>query len=62
MRPAGETLRRGYWLRPTVYGDATIRHLAGTPVGGWKNSGPGREQCLQELLDYAQEKAIYVFV
>jgi acyl-CoA reductase-like NAD-dependent aldehyde dehydrogenase len=36
--------------------------IAGTPVGSWKNSGPGREECLHELLDYTQKKAIYVFV
>jgi acyl-CoA reductase-like NAD-dependent aldehyde dehydrogenase len=127
-RPAGEAFRRGYWLRPTVYGDVTMsmrvareeifgpilsilkwktqeeaiamanateyglasgvwthdlkvamtfaralqsgfvwinttaRHFVGTPFGGWKNSGLGREECLEELLSYTHNKAIHVFV
>jgi len=126
-RPAGEAFRRGYWLRPTVYGDVTMdmrvareeifgpilsilkwntqeeaiamanateyglasgvwthdlkmamtfaralqsgfvwinttaRHFVGTPFGGWKNSGLGREECLEELLSYTHSKAIHVF-
>jgi acyl-CoA reductase-like NAD-dependent aldehyde dehydrogenase len=126
-RPAGEAFRRGYWLRPTVYGDVTMsmrvareeifgpiisilkwqtreeaiamanateyglaagvwthdlkaamtfarklqagfvwinttaRHFVGTPFGGWKNSGLGREECLEELLSYTHNKAIHVF-
>lgn len=126
-RPEGETFRRGYWLRPTVYAvtmdmrvareeifgpilsilkwktreeaiamanatdyglaagvwtrdlDAAItfaralqsglvwinntgRHFVGMPFGGYKNSGLGREECLEELLSYTQNKAIHVFV
>jgi len=127
-RPAGEAFRRGYWLRPTVYGDVTMnmrvareeifgpilsilkwktqeeaiamanateyglasgvwtndlkvamtfaralqsgfvwvnttaRHFVGMPFGGWKNSGLGREECLEELLSYTHNKAIHVFV
>ncbi|MBL8199801.1 MAG: aldehyde dehydrogenase family protein [Chromatiales bacterium] len=127
QRPAGEAFRRGYWLRPTVYGDVTMsmrvareeifgpilsilkwrtreeaivmanateyglasgvwtndlkvamtfaralqsgfvwinttaRHFVGTPFGGWKNSGLGREECLEELLSYTHNKAIHVF-
>lgn len=126
-RPAGDQFRRGYWLRPTVYGDvtmdmrvareeifgpilavlkwrteeeaiamanateyglasgvwthdlpralrfaralqsgfvwvnATARHFVGTPFGGWKNSGLGREECLEELLSYTHNKAIHLF-
>ena len=33
-----------------------------TPFGGWKNSGLGREECLEELLSYTQNKAIHIFV
>jgi betaine-aldehyde dehydrogenase len=127
-RPAGEAFRRGYWIRPTVYGDVTMnmriareeifgpilsilkwrtqeeaiemanateyglasgvwtgdlktamtfarrlqsgfvwvnttaRHFVGTPFGGWKNSGLGREECLEELLSYTHNKAIHIFV
>ncbi len=127
-RPKGEAFRRGYWLRPTVYGGVTMdmrvareeifgpilsilkwttqdeaismanateyglasgvwtndlkvamtfaralqsgfvwinttaRHFVGTPFGGWKNSGLGREECLEELLSYTHNKAIHVFV
>lgn len=127
-RPEGEAFRRGYWLRPTVYGAVTMdmrvareeifgpilsilrwktqaeaiamanateyglasgvwtndlkvamtfaralqsgfvwinttgRHFVGTPFGGWKNSGLGREECLEELLSYTRNKAIHVFV
>lgn len=127
-RPPGEAFRRGYWLRPTVYGDVTMnmqvareeifgpilsilkwateaealamanateyglaagvwtqdlktamtfarglqsgfvwinttaRHFVGTPFGGWKNSGLGREECLEELLSYTHNKAIHIFV
>ena len=127
-RPKGEAFRRGYWLRPTVYGavtmdmrvareeifgpivsvlkwktqeqaiamanateyglgssvwthdlkaamsfvralqsgfvwvNSTARHFVGTPFGGWKNSGLGREECLEELLSYTHNKAIHVFV
>lgn len=126
--PPGEAFRRGYWLRPTVYGDVTMnmqvareeifgpilsilkwateaealamanateyglaagvwtqdlktamtfarglqsgfvwinttaRHFVGTPFGGWKNSGLGREECLEELLSYTHNKAIHIFV
>jgi acyl-CoA reductase-like NAD-dependent aldehyde dehydrogenase len=126
-RPAGEAFRRGYWLRPTVYGDVTMamrvareeifgpilsvlkwrtedeaiamanateyglasgvwthdlptamrfakalqsgfvwinttaKHFVGMPFGGWKNSGLGREECLEELLSYTHNKAIHIF-
>jgi acyl-CoA reductase-like NAD-dependent aldehyde dehydrogenase len=126
-RPEGAQFRKGYWLRPTVYGDvtmnmrvareeifgpilsilkwrtedeaiamanateyglasgvwthdlttamnfarrlqsgfvwinATARHFVGMPFGGWKNSGLGREECLEELLSYTHNKAIHIF-
>jgi betaine-aldehyde dehydrogenase len=126
-RPAGEAFRRGYWLRPTVYGDVTMsmrvareeifgpilsvlrwrteeeaiamanateyglasgvwthdlptamrfarglhsgfvwinttaKHFVGMPFGGFKNSGLGREECLEELLSYTHNKAIHIF-
>ncbi len=45
-----------------VYVNTTARHFVGTPFGGWKNSGLGREECLGELLSYTQNKAIHIFV
>lgn len=45
-----------------VYVNTTARHFVGTPFGGWKNSGLGREECLGELLSYTQNKAVHIFV
>jgi betaine-aldehyde dehydrogenase len=36
------------------------RHLLGTPFGGFKQSGLGREECLEELLSFTREKHIHV--
>lgn len=36
------------------------RHFLGTPFGGYKQSGLGREECLAELLGFTQEKNIHV--
>jgi betaine-aldehyde dehydrogenase len=36
------------------------RHLLGTPFGGYKQSGLGREECLEELLSFTREKHIHV--
>jgi betaine-aldehyde dehydrogenase len=36
------------------------RHFPGTPFGGYKESGVGREECLEELISYTQEKNIYI--
>ncbi|NJK73410.1 MAG: aldehyde dehydrogenase family protein [Microcoleus sp. SU_5_6] len=30
------------------------------PFGGWKDSGLGGEECLDELLSYTQVKAVHV--
>jgi betaine-aldehyde dehydrogenase len=35
-------------------------HFLGTPFGGSKNSGVGREECLDELLSYTQSKAFHI--
>jgi len=36
------------------------QHLLGSPFGGFKQSGMGREECLEELLSFTQEKNIYL--
>jgi betaine-aldehyde dehydrogenase len=36
------------------------QHLLGAPFGGFKQSGIGREECLEELLSFTQEKNIYL--
>lgn len=46
----------------SVWINSTVRHFVGTPFGGWKNSGLGREECLEELLSYTRNKAIHVFI
>lgn len=38
------------------------RHFLGTGFSGWKNSGLGREECLEELLSYTQNKAVHVIL
>jgi betaine-aldehyde dehydrogenase len=32
----------------------------GTAFGGYKQSGTGREECLEELLDFTQQKNIHI--
>ena len=36
------------------------RHFPGTPFGGYKQSGIGREECLEELISYTQEKSVHI--
>ncbi|MGH3326477.1 MAG: aldehyde dehydrogenase family protein [Streptomycetales bacterium] len=40
--------------------NGTGRRPAGTPFGGWKHSGLGKESCLEELLSYTREKTVTV--
>ncbi len=127
-RPEGEEFERGYWVRPTVFGDVTMdmriareevfgpvlsvlrwretaeaiamanateygltagiwtndvktamrtarqiesgcvwingggRHFMSTGFAGYKNSGIGREECLDELLSYTQSKSIHIIL
>jgi acyl-CoA reductase-like NAD-dependent aldehyde dehydrogenase len=127
-RPEGEEFERGYWIRPTVFGDVTMdmriardevfgpvlsvlrwsdtsdaiemangteygltagiwtndvttamrtarqiesgcvwingggRHFMSTGFSGYKNSGIGREECLDELLSYTQSKSIHIIL
>ena len=36
------------------------KHFLGAPFGGYKQSGIGREECMEEMLAYTQEKNIHV--
>ncbi|MEX0923664.1 MAG: aldehyde dehydrogenase family protein [Rhodovibrionaceae bacterium] len=43
-----------------VWINGASSHHRGTPFGGKKNSGVGREECLEELLSYTQTKAVHL--
>ena len=43
-----------------VWVNEVARHFLGAPFGGYKQSGIGREECLEELLTYTQEKNIHI--
>jgi len=45
----------------TVWINTAGQHFVGTPFGGWKDSGLGGEECLEELFSYSQIKAVHVF-
>ena len=36
------------------------KHFLGAPFGGYKQSGIGREECIEELLAFTQEKNINI--
>lgn len=43
-----------------VWVNEVSKHFLGTPFGGFKQSGIGREECLSELLSFTQEKNIHI--
>ncbi len=45
-----------------VWVNGVGNHFKGTPYGGYKNSGVGRESCLEELLSYTETKSIQIFL
>jgi len=45
-----------------VWINGTGRHYMGTGFAGWKNSGLGREECLEEVLSYTQSKSIHIIL
>ncbi len=50
---AAERLEAGYiWI------NGSSRHFLGVPFGGYKQSGIGREESVEELLSYVQLKAV----
>lgn len=45
-----------------IWINGTASHYMGVPYGGWKNSGIGREEALDELLSYSQVKSVNVLL
>jgi len=45
-----------------VWINGTGRHYLGTGFSGWKNSGLGREECLEEVLSYTRTKAVHIII
>ncbi len=43
-----------------VWVNEVSKHFLGAPFGGYKQSGIGREECIEEMLAYTQEKNIHV--
>jgi betaine-aldehyde dehydrogenase len=43
-----------------VYVNGTGRRPTGTSFGGWKTSGIGKENSLDELLSYTREKTVTI--
>jgi len=45
-----------------VWVNGASGHFYGTPFGGFKNSGLGREEGIDELLSYTEVKTIHVLL
>jgi len=45
-----------------VWINGTGRHYMGTGFSGWKNSGLGREECLEEVLSYTRSKSVHIIL
>ena len=43
-----------------VWINEVSKHFLGAPFGGYKQSGIGREECIEEMFAYTQEKNIHV--
>jgi betaine-aldehyde dehydrogenase len=43
-----------------VWINEVSKHFLGAPFGGYKQSGIGREECIEELLRFTREKNIHV--
>ena len=52
---ASRSIDAGY-----VWINGVSQHYVGTPFGGWKNSGLGSEESLDELLSYTRNKTIHI--
>ena len=54
---AAKAVKSGY-----VWINGASGHFYGTPFGGYKNSGLGREEGIDELLSYTEVKTIHVLL
>jgi acyl-CoA reductase-like NAD-dependent aldehyde dehydrogenase len=45
-----------------IWINGTGRHYMGSGFAGWKNSGLGREECLEEVLSYTRSKSIHIIM
>jgi betaine-aldehyde dehydrogenase len=45
-----------------VWVNGTSAHYMAMPFGGYRNSGTGREEGIEELLSYTEEKSIHVML
>lgn len=43
-----------------IWVNQVAKHYLGVPFGGYKDSGVGREECLEELLSFTQTKSVNV--
>ncbi|MCE7011069.1 aldehyde dehydrogenase family protein [Kibdelosporangium philippinense] len=43
-----------------VWVNGSSTHYVGTPFGGVKSSGIGREECLEELVSFTETKAVHI--
>jgi acyl-CoA reductase-like NAD-dependent aldehyde dehydrogenase len=43
-----------------VWVNDAATHFAGTPFGGFQNSGIGREECIEEVISYTRQKTVHV--
>ncbi len=43
-----------------VWVNEVSKHFLGAPFGGFKQSGIGREECLEEMIAFTQEKNIHI--
>lgn len=43
-----------------IWVNQTSRHYLGVPFGGSKHSGLGREECLEEMLDFTEIKSVNI--
>jgi betaine-aldehyde dehydrogenase len=43
-----------------VWINEVSKHFLGAPFGGYKQSGIGREECIEEMFAYTQEKTIHI--
>ena len=43
-----------------VWDNEVSRHFLGAPFGGVKQSGLGREECIEEMISFTQEKNIHM--